>query len=67
MDLPEMAFEIFLQRARTAAVLDEQLLLSQLRVESRGYFNILELDPAFRQLSDDDLLVSGFDIILEKF
>jgi SAM-dependent methyltransferase len=27
----------------------------------------LKLDPSFRQLPDDDLLVSGFDIILKKF
>jgi len=26
-----------------------------------------KLDPAFRQLSDDDLLVSDFDILLKKF
>jgi len=26
-----------------------------------------KMDPAFRQLSDDDLLVSEFDILLKKF
>jgi len=25
-----------------------------------------KLDPSFRQLTDDDLLVSGFDIVLKK-
>jgi hypothetical protein len=43
MNLPKRAFEIFLQHAKTAEVLDEALSLPQLKVG--GDFNVLELGP----------------------
>jgi SAM-dependent methyltransferase len=43
MDLPEKAFNNFLQHAKIAGVLDENSSLPQLKAS--GEFNVLELDP----------------------